>query len=148
MSAIPLNLNPDDRTLRGFGFIALGGFGVLSAMAFLRWGVFSPIEREQARVALGASLALLGVLCAVFSLVSPRANKPVFVGLSLLTYPVGLVVSYSVMAAIFFLVFTPVHLGLWLCGRDALQRRLDGNRASYWIRARANRPRDAYFKQF
>ena len=38
---IDLNLNPDAKTLRQFGFIALGGFGLLAALAYTESFIFS-----------------------------------------------------------------------------------------------------------
>jgi hypothetical protein len=43
------------------------------------------------------------------------------------------VVNPLVLGAIYFLVFTPVALGMRLAGRDALRRQLDAQAKSYWI---------------
>jgi hypothetical protein len=43
------------------------------------------------------------------------------------------VVNPLVLGGIYFLVFTPVALAMRLAGRDALQRKLDTQAASYWI---------------
>jgi hypothetical protein len=43
------------------------------------------------------------------------------------------VVNPLVLGGIYFLVFTPVALGMRLAGRDALRRKLDAKAKSYWI---------------
>jgi len=47
--------------------------------------------------------------------------RPVFVGLILLTYPIGWVVSHLLLAAIFYLLFLPIGLVLRMTGHDPLQ---------------------------
>jgi hypothetical protein len=67
-------------------------------------------------------------------LIYPRSLKHVFVGLSLITLPIGLLVSEIVLLLSFFGLFLPVALAFRLLGRDALQRRLEPAAASYWQR--------------
>jgi hypothetical protein len=43
------------------------------------------------------------------------------------------VVNPIVLGGIYFLVFTPVALGMRLAGSDALRRKLDAQAKSYWI---------------
>jgi hypothetical protein len=90
----------------------------------------------------------LGLLAALFSLVYPRANKAIYVTLATLAYPIGLVVSYLIMALLFFGVFAPIGVLLRLSGRDPLRRAADKQRASYWTRSRAARAKESYFRQF
>jgi hypothetical protein len=56
------------------------------------------------------------------------------------------VVSPVVMGVIFFGVFTPVALGMRLFGRDAMQRRFEPKRPSYWERRDPPGPADNSFK--
>jgi hypothetical protein len=144
---IPLNLNPDARTLRSFGWIALVGFGLLAACAWLERFVFA-FGLGELRVPVAGVLAALGVLSALLSLVYPRGNRWLFVGLSVATYPIGVVVSYTVLAVLFFVVIAPVGMLLRLLGRDPLARNIDRNAKSYWTPARKQRPKADYFKQF
>jgi hypothetical protein len=144
---IELNLHPDERTLRGFGLIAFAAFGVLGACA---WRQAWPLSFElgQARSAVAFGLWALGASAAILALVAPRANRALYVALACVGYPIGLVVSHAVLAALFFGVFTPIGVTMRLLGRDPLQRALERDRASYWLPARGRRPKASYFRQF
>ncbi len=88
----------------------------------------------------GASLA--------FSLLWPPGNRPLFVLMSLVTYPIGFVVSHLALAILFFGVLTPVGLLFRLLGRDPLARRFEPDQPSYWVSLpRVTSKRD-YFRQF
>ncbi len=89
-------------------------------------------------------LALSGVL----SLVWPAANRPLYVGLAVVAFPIGFVVSYVIMGALFYLLIAPVGLVFRLFGRDPLDRRFLPEAKTYWVDAGAVRPRESYFKQF
>ena len=45
----------------------------------------------------------------------------------------GAIVSPIVMAAIFFLVVTPIGLIMQLLGKDLLKKKYEKNKKSYWI---------------
>jgi hypothetical protein len=135
---IPLHVHPGAREIRSFTRIwfplfvlALGGMlwwrTGSSPPAFWVWGVGA---------VLGASM-----------LASARLARAVFVALVLVTYPIGLVVSMTVLAAMFFLVFTPIGLLMRLAGRDPLGLRARG-RPSHWLEYdQDDRPARA-FRQF
>ncbi len=144
---IELNLRPDDRTLRQFGFIAFFGFGFVAAIAWFEVLVFS-FGLGEARPLVAGAFAGLGVLAALLSLVWPKANLPIYVGLTIIAYPIGFVLSYVIMGTLFFLLITPVGLFFKLTGRDPLNRRFEPDLPSYWIDSRPERPRESYFKQF
>ena len=144
---VELNLNPTPRTLRQFGFIALGGFGLLAALAWFELGMFAG-GLGAARPTVAAALAGVGGLSALLSLVYPKANRVLFVALSVLTYPIGFVLSYVIMGLLFFGLFAPIAVTFRIIGRDALRRRTKTEAKSYWEKARAERPKSDYFKQY
>jgi hypothetical protein len=144
---IEINLRPDEETLRQFGFIALVGFGFVAALAWFEWLVFAG-GLGAARPLVAGGLAGLSLLSGLLSLVHPRANLPIYVGLTLLSYPIGFVLSYVIMGTLFFGVITPVGLIFRLMRRDALHRRMEPQAASYWLDPRPRRSRESYFKQF
>jgi hypothetical protein len=144
---VHLNLAPDDRTLKQFGFIALGAFGLLALCAFYETWMFSfglGALREPIAYALGG----LGLLSGLFSLTWPKANKALFLGLTVLTYPIGIVMSYLIMGVLFFGVFAPIGALLRASGSDPMQRGVRGDATSYWSSARAKRSKESYFRQF
>ena len=144
---IEINLRPDERTLRQFGYIAFFGFGFVAAIAWFEVLLFA-FGLGGARPVVAGVFAGLGVLSLLLSLVWPKANLPIYVGLTILSYPIGFVLSYVIMGTLFFLLITPVGLFFKLTGRDALKRGFEPDVASYWIDSRPERPRESYFKQF
>ena len=143
---IEIDLNPDTRTLRQFGFIALVGFGLLAVAAWYEVLVFS-FGLGGSRPYVAGSLAVVAGLASIFSLIHPRANLGLYLGLTILAYPIGFALSYLILGVLFFLVVTPVGLVLRLCGRDAMERRRLPDAESYWVDARGGRSDQSYFKQ-
>jgi hypothetical protein len=144
---VELNLNPDERTLKQFGFIALGGFGLLAACAFFEKFMFAH-GLGGARTAVAAGLAALGVVAALCSLVAPKANKLIYIAITVLAYPIGFVMSYVILGSLFFFIFAPVGALLRASGNDPMQRALRKDGQSYWSEARPPRSKESYFRQF
>jgi saxitoxin biosynthesis operon SxtJ-like protein len=144
---VEINFRPDERTLRQFGWIALGGFGLLALCAWNGWMVFRHGLGEW-REAVAFGLLGLGALSALFSLVFPRANAPLFVGLSVAAFPLGFVLSYVIMATLFYVVIAPVGLCMRMFGMDPMDRRFLPDAPTYWQDARPPRAKADYFKQF
>jgi hypothetical protein len=144
---VEIDFNPDTKTLRQFGVIAFVGFGALSALAYYEKLVFA-FGLGDARLAVAASLAALGLLALVLGLVAPRANRLLYVGLSLLAFPIGFVLSYVIMGALYFLIIGPIAVALRLAGRDPMRRARDPQAASYWTPARPARDKESYFHQY
>jgi hypothetical protein len=139
MAVIDLDLNPDRKTLRVFGIAALLAFGALAAIGHFVWGFPGPV---------GIALVLLAAASGALAFVRPVWNLPLYRFLVVIFYPVGLVVSYVVLAVLFFGILTPVGLLFRLIGRDALKRRYDPKAASYWI-PRSEQPElRRYFRPF
>jgi Saxitoxin biosynthesis operon protein SxtJ len=147
-SFVDLNLNPPRRTLRQFGFAALVGFGLLAFLAWREKGIFA-FGLGAARQPVAVALIALGVLSALFALVFPKGNLPVFLALTLITFPIGFVMSYVIMGVLFFFVFGSVALMMRILRRDPLKRGYDRAAPTYWTDPPpGDRPRDSYFRQF
>jgi Saxitoxin biosynthesis operon protein SxtJ len=78
----------------------------------------------------------------------PAVRRPVFVGISRLTAPIGWAVSHLVLVLVFAVVVTPVALLLRLLGRDPLSRRPDPRVSTYWVERRIDPDPRRYFRQF
>ena len=144
---VEINFNPDAKTLRQFGVIAFVGFGVLAALAYFERLIFAA-GLGEARIPVAGALAALGTAALFFSLVCPRANRFLYVGLTLLAFPIGFVLSYVVMGTLFFLVIAPIAVILKAFGRDAMHRAYDPHEASYWSEAGPRRDKETYFQQY
>ena len=144
---IDLNLRPDEETLRQFGWIALAGFGFLALIAWFEWLIFG-FGLGAGRAWVAGFFAVLAGLSALFSLLFPRANWPIYVGLSVVAFPIGLVVAYVILALLFFVLITPLGLAFKLGGRDSLKRRFEPEATTYWEPSRPTRSQESYFKQF
>jgi hypothetical protein len=144
---VEINFHPDRRTLRQFGVIAFVGFGSLAALAYYEKLVFS-FGLGEARIPVASGFAVVGSIALLFSLVAPGANRLLYLGLTLLSFPIGFVLSYLIMGTLFFLIIGPIAVLMRLFGRDALHRRYDTKAATYWSNARPPRDKESYFHQY
>jgi hypothetical protein len=89
----------------------------------------------------------VGVVVAV-GLVRPIVLRPLFVVLSLVTWPWGLGVSWVRMAVVSYGSGSPLGFLRRLLGGDPMQRRFDPSRASYWEPKSESRDTRRYFRQY
>jgi len=144
---VELNLNPDRKTLRQFGVIAFVGFGILAALAYYEQLIFS-FGLGEARMPVVATFAALGSIALLFSLIAPRANRILYVGLTLLAFPIGFVLSYVIMGTLFFLIIGPIAVVMRLLRRDSMHRGYDPHAPTYWSAAHPPRDKESYFHQY
>ncbi len=135
---IDINWKPTDRELKQFALIFLGFSALLGAFLWWRWG---PGPVSWALWAAGPLVALLG-------LALPRAVKPLYLGLTLVAYPIGIVVSNVLLGLTYYVVVTATGLAFRLLRHDPLHRRFDPEAKSYWIRRRPTTSAARYFRQF
>lgn len=135
MALIDLNFKPTNRQLRQFGWMSLPLLPLI-AWSWSGTGITLAISGI-----IGLGLALTGTL-------RPAWLKYPFIGLSLLGWPIGVVVGECVLLLIYFVIFLPIGLLFRLLGRDALQLKLDRTAMSYWQKRREARPPQDYYRQF
>jgi hypothetical protein len=133
---IPIQWNPSDRQLRQFGLAAL------AALPLLGW-----VWTAGAAAAVLWSAAA-GLAVAAFGLLRPGGLRPLFIGLSLAAFPIGMAVSELCLGLLFFCVFLPVGLLFRLLGRDSLARRFDPPAASYWQPKKQPTGAAGYFRRW
>jgi len=147
MALVEINWRPGPKALRTFGLIGLVVFAGLGAWAHVGRGLLfvdlGPAGARTAAYALWAAAALCGAL----ALAAPRALGPLYVALVAVSWPIGFVVSHVVMGLLYFGVFAPVALLFRLIGRDALHRRFERGRSSYWVEREVVGARTRYFRQ-
>lgn len=148
MALVHLNLDPDGKTLRQFGFIALFAFGGLGLFTWWRSGLlgftFSPETATTVAYGLGGLGALSGMLAAIF----PPGVRPIYVAMTLLTFPIGFVVSNVILVGLYYFVLTPVGLLLRVFGKDPMQRRLEPEATTYWEKKAPITDVRSYFRQY
>ncbi len=144
---IDLNLHPTPRFLRQFGLICFAGFGVLAGLIFMRQGLLG-MDFGDASRPVAVALFAAGAVSGLLSWISPRANRPLYLLLLFVTYPIGYVLSHVVLGLIFFGMLTSFSFVFKLMRRDALQRSFDRSAKSYWIRHKPVTDLKRYFRQF
>ena len=138
MALVELRKNPSPAELKWFGVLVLVLCGLVGAAA--RWRFDSP--------RLAVAIWAFGLLVAAAYYALRPLRRPLYLAWVHLFYPAGWLVSHLVMAALFFLVITPLGLALRLMGHDPLRLRLDGAVGSYWERRPPARAMSRYFEPF
>src|SRR5262245_55171065 len=123
--------------LKWTGLIMAACFGIFGTLSYLRGHP----------VATAAMWSIGGAPCIAYYGV--RATQPLLFNVWMgLTFPIGWLISNTIMAITFFLVMTPVGLLMRLVGYDPMNRGFDRSAESYWVpRKRAGAPR-TYFRQY
>jgi hypothetical protein len=135
---IPIHWTPDRKMLAEFSEAGMFALGMVAA----------PLAYYRGRPGLAVAFWILAVLGRLVGLVRPEWLKPVFLGLTLATWPIGWVISRVALSLLYFLVFTPIALFFRLIGRDALRLRADPAAKSDWEPYRPDRGLDRYLRPF
>lgn len=139
MALIEINWNPNNKQLRSFGKIALIAAALVSILLYALKGL--AIQWALTIFAAGFIIFLSGII-------SLKLTRIIYVGLTMVTMPIGWVVSFVLLATFYLLLLTPIGLFFRLIGRDALCRKFDSAAKSYWVARRAPDSLDRYFHQF
>ena len=142
---LALDWHPPDHVVRQFGVIAAF---MLPLLAWLWLGRPGPSTWTPHATTWMGRAAALGTLLTALGMVRPKWLRPLFVGLCLLAYPLGLVLSAVLLRAVYYGVFTPMALIFRLRGRDALRLRLDPQAETYWSPRPPAPPQRSYFRLF
>lgn len=131
-----IQFSPTERTLRQFAGIFVAVFGVLTAVELLL----------RDRPTLGMAYGAVAIVVGGLGVVRPSAVRPLFVGWSIVAFPIGWVVSTAILALLFYGLFTPIGLVFRLSGRDllALRRR---STVTYWMPKPHAQNVKEYFRQ-
>lgn len=135
---IEINKDPSARELRQFGCIFLPVFCLVVGGLFFKRGMLTGAEAVWGVGALGF---LVGAA-------APMALKPLFVGWLYAAYPIGWVVSHVILAALYYLVMTPMGLLMKVVGRDPLALRRDPKATTYWVERRKAPDSERYLRQY
>ena len=111
-----------NRSLRQFAVLWLAFLGGLACWQWLGHG----------RPVAGAILGALALSVGIAGLIWPRAAWPFYVGLTVLTFPIGWVMTRAILGILFLGLFTPIGLLFKLLGRDVLQVKRRAEKTTYW----------------
>jgi len=139
MSLIEINWSPNRKELRKFGIISLIASVLISLLLYVLKGL---------GIQWAAIIIFIGIVIFLSSLISLKLTRGIYLGLILVTMPIGLVVSFTLLAIFYFLLLTPLGLVFRLMGRDVLGRKFDATADSYWLIRRPPDSLDRYFHQF
>jgi len=123
MAIIEIDRSPSPKTLRWFG-VLLGLF-FLVVGSLLRW-------RAGPGTASTVLFALAGALPLLYYLVPPL-RRPLYLGWVYAAWPIGLALSFALLAVVYYLVLTPIGLLMRLFGYDSMKRTFDREATSYWV---------------
>ncbi len=135
---VPIRWDPDRQTLSQFSEAWMFAFGMIAA----------PLSLWRGHPGWAVGFWGMAVLGRVVGMVAPSLLRPVFVGMTLMTWPIGWVMSHLALAIVYYGTITPIGLFRRAFGRGALQRTLDPGAISYWSEVRPNPRPDRYFRQF
>lgn len=139
MSLVQINWNPKHKELRNFGIIALIASLFISLLLYLLKG----LGTQWILVIFG-----IGFIIFLSSIISDKLSRIIYLGLTLVTLPIGWLVSFILLAAFYFLLLTPIGLIFRIVGRDMLHRKFDSITDSYWFTRQPPDSNDRYFHQF
>ncbi len=139
MPLMEIEWHPSDRQLRVFGVSGLAASILAALILHFAWGLAAIWM---------LAVVMAGAVIFLCSLLSPAAARVLYVGLTLVAMPIGLVVSFVLLAAFYFLLLTPLALVFRLIGRDSLRRKYEPDAKSYWVAHKPNDNMERYLHQF
>jgi hypothetical protein len=134
-----INWSPNHKELRKFGIISLTASALIALLLYVLKGL---------GIQWAAAIFFVGLIIFISSMISIKVTRWIYLGLILVTMPIGFVVSFTLMAIFYYLLLTPLGLIFRLTGRDSLDRKFDSKTNSYWIFRRQPENADRYFHQF
>lgn len=134
MAIVQANWNPTTRQLRQFGGLCLVALPLVGWL----WSASSTVIMI---------LVAFGVVVALASWLYPRAVQPLFVGLMLITTPIGMIIGELAMVLIYVAVLLPIGILFRIVARDRLQLKLDRQATSYWQAKRKPESVASYYRQ-
>ncbi|MCU0724689.1 MAG: SxtJ family membrane protein [Planctomycetes bacterium] len=136
---IKVDWNPASKQLRVFA-IACAVFGGLLGV-WLQWRHGASLATAGIAWTIGGAACLLG-------LSYPPAIRPLYVVLSAIALPIGLVLSTIILFVLYYFILTPIGLVMRLAGRDPMKRKFDPAAKSYWIPREPVNDVRRYFRQY
>lgn len=137
MSLLRLNTRPSKSQLIQFGIAWIVFFLLLALVASWRGASVPPWPM----VALALFPPLIGW-------VFPGFLRVLFIAMSIVTFPIGFVVSHLILAALYYLVLSPIGLILRVVKPGFFPKNPDASLPTYWHSRTRIRERNDYFKPY
>ena len=138
MALIERRINPPARDLKCFALILLAFLGLVGILVWRATGSLA-----WPRLIWGGAATL-----SLIYYVARPLQRPMYIGWSYLTYPVGWVISHVLMALVFFGLFTAVGLLMRLFRYDPMMRTFDRSAKTYWVPHEDQADVAYYFRQY
>jgi len=138
MAVIEINWSPTRKQLRIFSGLQFVFFAIIAG-----WLHYGTSHGQAGNFVLAVSL-----IVGVAGFLWPPLMHVVYVVWMALVFPIGWTVSHVVLAALYYLMITPIAVVMKLCGYDSMQRKFDRQAVTYWKRREPNDDMSRYFKQF
>ncbi|OVE78260.1 hypothetical protein BVX98_00900 [bacterium F11] len=117
-----INWTPNNKDLRKFGLAILIGFALIGGIVY--WRGF-----HQVAIGLWIGSGIVGAL----AILLPPLSKPFYWIWMGIAFVMGTVISFLIVAFIYYFIFTPVGLIMRLIGRDALKlKKKSFQHNTYW----------------
>jgi hypothetical protein len=138
MALLDINWNPAAKQLRQFSLLLAALLIGVSLWLYFR----SPPSPGL------VALCLAGAALAAIGLRHPGLMRVVYVVWMAAAFPLGWTVSHLLLAAIYYLVITPIGVIMRRCGYDPMQRTFDRDATTYWKQRDDHHETKRYFKQY
>ncbi len=138
MKLIQINRNPSRSQLAVFGAIWLVFFGVVGAI----------VLREIGSIGTTTAFWAAAVLVPAIGCVVPGFLRIVNVSMAYAVFPIGLVVSSTILAIVYYVVLTPIGVIMRLFRYDPMNRRFDSGADTYWHPREQDDRLNRCFRQF
>ena len=138
MALIEIDLQPSKSQLRWFGLILFIFFSLLGAIVFF---VFDA-------PGLAYGLWTVATIASIVYYAVRPFQRPLYLGWMYLAWPIGWTISHLLLAAIYYLLITPIGLVMRILGRDSMQIKPNTEDQTYWVEHRTGDHPSRYFRQF
>lgn len=139
MSLVEINWHPENKELRNFAIAALIASVLVPVLLYVIKGM---------AIKWGAIIFAVGIIIFLSSFICIKITRIIYLALISVTFPIGYVVSFILLAAFYFLLLMPLGLFFRLIGRDPLCRKFNPDAKSYWLTHRSSNSLEQYFHQY
>jgi hypothetical protein len=132
-----INWNPTRNQLRTFVVALVAAFAIAAIIVY----------RNTGSIAIAAAILAAGLIIALIGHFHEGLIRVMYIAWMLAVFPIGWMVSWLLLAGVYYLVVTPIGLTRRLLRRDTLGKRFDRSAETYWRRRSPPSAVDRYFQQ-